>query len=135
MHLSTGAALGIYPAVSAYSISKFATIRLGAYVAAENDNITTITIHPGVIKTALIPESSPFRPFTEDEANLSGGLAVWLATDEARFLNGRYVNASWDIEDLVAKKDEIVSQNDLMLGLQGKFDVAQFAELRYQNTL
>jgi NAD(P)-dependent dehydrogenase (short-subunit alcohol dehydrogenase family) len=92
--VSTGAALGIFPGVSAYSISKLATIQLGAYIAAENPNITSITIHPGVVRTAMVPDTSPFSPFADDEANLSGGLAVWLATDNAKFLNERYVNAN-----------------------------------------
>lgn len=124
--VSTGAALGIFPQVSAYSISKLATLQLGAYVAAENANITSITIHPGIIKTTMVPDTSPFSPFADDDASLSGGLAVWLATHDAKFLNGRYVNANWDVDDLIAKTEEIVSQNELVLGLKGKFGAAQF---------
>jgi hypothetical protein len=74
----------------------------------------------------LVPETSPFWAFSDDEPSLAGGLAVWLATEEAKFLNGRYVNASWDVDDLVAKKDEIIEKNELKFVLQGKFGSTQF---------
>ena len=126
MNVSTAAALGVYPAVSAYSISKLAMLRLGEYVTVENPNVTAISIHPGIMKTALVPETSPFWAFSDDEPSLAGCLAVWLTTEEAKFLNGRYVNASWDVDDLVAKKDEIVEKGELVFVLQGNFGSAQF---------
>jgi hypothetical protein len=44
---------------------------------------------------------------------------VWLASPEAEFLRGRYVWANWDIEELKAKKDVILNENLLMMGLRG----------------
>lgn len=32
--------------------------------------------------------------------DLCGAFAVWAATDEAKFLHGRFAWASWDVEEL-----------------------------------
>lgn len=39
-----------------------------------------------------------------DDAKLPGAFAVWLASDEAAFLNGRYVKATWDVGEMMANK-------------------------------
>jgi hypothetical protein len=44
---------------------------------------------------------------------------VWLASPEAEFLKGRYVWANWDIHELKAKKDIILKENLLVMGLRG----------------
>jgi hypothetical protein len=33
---------------------------------------------------------------------LCGAFAVWAATDEAKFLHGRFAWASWDVEELAS---------------------------------
>jgi hypothetical protein len=43
-------------------------------------------------------------PLTVD---LPANFAVWLASTEASFLNGRYVWANWDVDELKARADEI----------------------------
>ena len=55
-----------------------------------------------------------------------GGTGVWLATDAAKFLTGRFVSANWDVEDLVKRKEEILAGNDLKMVYQGKFGLDQF---------
>jgi hypothetical protein len=35
--------------------------------------------------------NSAFLQFTKDTFTLSGGVAVWLATEQAKFMNGRYM--------------------------------------------
>ena len=40
---------------------------------------------------------------------LSGDFAVWLASPEAEFLNGRYVWAAWDVDEMIAMKDKVAS--------------------------
>ncbi|KZF20165.1 NAD(P)-binding protein [Xylona heveae TC161] len=124
INMSTSAALSVFPGLSSYSISKFAVIQLQAYVAAEYPNVTAVTLHPGIVKTDMTIDA--FMPFADDTAQLVGGVGVWLATEQAKFLSGRYISANWDVEDLVARKDEIQSQNLLTAGLFGKFGKEQF---------
>lgn len=45
--------------------------------------------------------------------DLSGDCFNWLASDEAKFLNGKLIMANWDAEELVQKKDEISGNVDL----------------------
>jgi len=51
---------------------------------------------------------------------------VWLATNSAKFLTGRFVSANWDVDDLVKRKEEILGGNDLKMVYQGKFGLDQF---------
>ena len=48
---------------------------------------------------------------------LPGCFCVWVTSPEAEFLGGRYVWAAWDVEDLVARKEEILENDLLRFGL------------------
>lgn len=45
-----------------------------------------------------------------DKVALPAHFTVWLASAEAEFLRGRYVWVNWDIEELIARREEI--END-----------------------
>lgn len=57
---------------------------------------------------------------------MAGGAAVWLATEQARFMNGRYMASNWSVYDLKERQDEIVSKGLLLEELQGSFGTSQF---------
>lgn len=42
-------------------------------------------------------------------AALIGNFAVWLASSESTFVNGRIVEASWDVEDMKKHADAIAA--------------------------
>ena len=51
---------------------------------------------------------------------LPGAFCVWLAaTPEADFLQGRLVVCNWDVDELLAMKDEIVEKGLLKMGFPG----------------
>lgn len=50
---------------------------------------------------------------------LPADFAVWVVSPEASFLNGKFVWAHWDVDDLKAIKDKIVGTEKFTLGLQG----------------
>jgi len=60
-------------------------------------------------------------PFSKDTPALAGGTAVWLASPESDFMNGRYLDANWDVTELVQRQDEIVKNGLLQMELKGKF--------------
>lgn len=122
--LTAGLAVMVRPGVSAYSISKLATFQTMAFVAAENPNVTAVGLHPGIVKTRLV--SGPLEGFAKDTPALVGGVSVWLATDPARFLSGRFVAANWSVDDLVAQEKRIVGDDLLTVKLSGEFGVEQF---------
>jgi hypothetical protein len=64
-----------------------------------------------------------FRKFALDTPELVGGTAVWLATKEAYFLNGRFMSVNWSVDELVARKEDIIKSNDLRMVLQGEFGI------------
>jgi hypothetical protein len=57
---------------------------------------------------------------------LVGGTAVFLATPAAQFLSGRLVWANWAMDELVARKEEIVRKDLLKIVLSGEFGAGQF---------
>ncbi len=50
---------------------------------------------------------------------LPADFTVWAASPEADFLHGKLVWASWDVDELKARKEEIMSGPALTLGLNG----------------
>jgi hypothetical protein len=53
------------------------------------------------------------------DISLPSDVSVWLASPEADFLKGRMIWVNWDVEELKAKKDEIIAKNQLGLVLAG----------------
>lgn len=75
----------------------------------------------------MTPITKPaFLRFSLDTFELAGGVAVWLASEKARFMNGRYMGANWSVDDLMERQAEIVSKGLLLPELQGTFGSAQF---------
>jgi NAD(P)-dependent dehydrogenase (short-subunit alcohol dehydrogenase family) len=118
INITGGIITVVMPAASAYTLSKLALTHLQQFVAAEYPRVTAVAVHPGVVKTDMtLPQ---FERFAVDPPALVGGFAVWAATDAARFLNGRFVDAHWSVDELVARRDEIAGQGQLLTGLKAK---------------
>lgn len=107
------------PGYSSYIHSKLLTFQLSHHLAFENTNITSIAMHPGVLVTPMLDETSFFVPYAGDSITLAGATVVYLATKQAQWLTGRYVLANWDVEELKAREEEILKNNDLVVGLKG----------------
>ncbi|KAK0122129.1 hypothetical protein ONS95_010389 [Cadophora gregata] len=122
--LSSSVAVMAFPGMSSYSLSKLSAAQLQAFVALENPNVTTVAVAPGVVLTDMTLDA--FRPYAKDTPELVGGVAVWLSTEKAEFLNGKYVEANWSVDDLVSRKEEIVTQGKLSIKLGGDFGHEQF---------
>ena len=74
-----------------------------------------------------------FARFAGDTPELVGGVAVWLAAQAAQgqaktsWLSGRFINANWDVEELVGRREEIEAKGLLKINLAGSFGKDQFA--------
>ncbi|KAK8187284.1 hypothetical protein IWZ00DRAFT_441434 [Phyllosticta capitalensis] len=117
--ISSSASVEIIPGLGNYCISKGALNRLVEFVAAENPRVAAVAMHPGIIRTAMSIDE--FAPFEGDTMELVGGMTVWLATDAARWLSGRYVGVNWDVEELVASKQKVLERDELKVALKGSF--------------
>jgi NAD(P)-dependent dehydrogenase (short-subunit alcohol dehydrogenase family) len=101
---------------SAYQTGKLAILRLTEFVAQEEKEkgFIAISIHPGGVATDLamnLPEY--LRPNLVDKPELAGDSIVWLTGERKEWLSGRYVSCNWDMQELLAKQDEIV-KGDLL---------------------
>jgi hypothetical protein len=61
---------------------------------------------------------------TDLVAELAGAFAVYLTTERAKNLNGKYASVNWDVEELEARSEDIVSKGLLTEELKGVFSLA-----------
>ncbi|GLI76362.1 hypothetical protein PoHVEF18_004634 [Penicillium ochrochloron] len=118
-------AVVVFPAaqlvnLSGYITSKLAVIKLMEFLAAENPNVFAAALHPGMIETKIFRGSGADpSQLPMDSVELPADFSLWLTSPEAAFLNGRSVWANWDVEELMAKAEEIQSGLLLTSGVYG----------------
>ena len=104
-----------------YSISALATNRLSQRVAESHteEGVFCCAVHPGAVMPEVWPPGLPpaFREFAKDSPELCGAFAIWLVKEKREWLNGRYLDATWDVEELEKKREEIVSGDKLKMRL------------------
>ena len=105
---------------SAYQTTKLAINRLANFIHADHasQGIRAFAVHPGGVKTDLaygMPQD--MHHILVDSPYLSGAMCVWLGTDRADFLRGRYISSTWDVTELEARKQEIVEKDLLKMQL------------------
>lgn len=106
-----------------YCVSKAAQLKLMEHVHEQyvDKGLCSFSIHPGAVASEMANETTPdaFRPYLIDSPELCGAFAVWLTKDGKKrdWLRGRLVSANWDVEELEAKREQIVEQDLLKLTL------------------
>ncbi|OLN98069.1 D-erythrulose reductase [Colletotrichum chlorophyti] len=109
----------------AYSATKNAGTLLIQLIAHDSpaEKMQIVTFHPGTVYTEAAQNANlPKEGFPYDDIELAGNYAVWAASEEARFLHGRFVWSKWDIDEL--RSDELkerIDKNDhfLKIGIVG----------------
>ncbi|KAH6893017.1 hypothetical protein B0T10DRAFT_481269 [Thelonectria olida] len=123
LHISTAAIhLPYMQGYSGYRSSKIAAWKLFDYFHHENPDLVLIHVHPGLIGgTAMgdkVSISVKELGLVYDDISLPGDFAVWAASEEAKFLNGRLVWATWDVSELQGMKAAIAEdETKLTVGL------------------
>ena len=56
--------------------------------------------------------TNPF--FLIFSVSIAGAFCVWICSPEAAFLKGRFVWAQWDVEEMKARKQEILDDPNLL---------------------
>lgn len=97
---------------SSYMVSKFAIIKFMQVVATEYPDVHVVTIHPGVIETAMYYKAQ-LEGLTFDTIQLAAHFTLWVTSEEARFGRGRFLWCNWDVDELKAKVAEIEANEDL----------------------
>jgi NAD(P)-dependent dehydrogenase (short-subunit alcohol dehydrogenase family) len=119
--LGSVGALGVMCS-GAYSIAKLAVWRLCQFLLLQygEQGVNALYYHPGGVATELaqgLPEG--YKALLVDTPELAGDTMVWLTRERREWLNGRFVNANWDMGELEGMKGRIVEGDLLRL----KFDV------------
>ncbi|KAE9367176.1 NAD(P)-binding protein [Stipitochalara longipes BDJ] len=121
INISSGiVSLPLIPCESAYHASKIAEAKFYEYVSREHPNFVVINLHPATFDSemaAKIPEGT--SGFANDKAALPGDAVVWAVSAEAKFLNGKFIWAHWDVDELKAMSHDIENTNKLTVGLLG----------------
>ncbi|KAK6074480.1 hypothetical protein SCUP234_08264 [Seiridium cupressi] len=119
VHTSTSAIhIPYMPGYSAYRGSKLGATKVFEYFAQEmkelGNGVTTVQIHPGMIHSTMSKKfESSVVEVPYDDVELSGDFVNWAASDEAKFLDGKFVSANWDAEELLQRKEEIAGDKHL----------------------
>ncbi|TVY67470.1 Short chain dehydrogenase citE [Lachnellula suecica] len=102
---------------SAYNVTKFALLRFTEYVDLEYSKagVNCVAVHPGGVLTELSKNIEQIKDWLPDTPDLCGGFLVWLTKGQRSWTNGRYLASAWDVDELEAKKDEIVQGDKLKM--------------------
>ncbi|KAK4942964.1 hypothetical protein LTR10_017348 [Elasticomyces elasticus] len=104
------------PGMSAYSISKLAGQRFVEYLHTEYPSLRSFCMFPGIVNTDMVTATeNHFAKYARDHADLTGLLALYLASPRADFLKGGLTSINWDVEEMEAHKEEIVEQKLLQI--------------------
>ncbi|KAF4443333.1 hypothetical protein FACUT_1390 [Fusarium acutatum] len=109
----------VSPTLSGYQISKLAALRLAEFVTAEygDKGLLVYSIHPGSVATDMVLQQCPQSPECvsafADKPELVGDSIVYLTSEKRDWLAGRYINVTWDLPELIEKKEWIVQGDRL----------------------
>lgn len=124
--INMGSLAGTRPSSNAseYAVSKAALMRLtdSTALALTGTGVSIFVISPGLVYTDMTKDVPLFKELADDAwtpIERAGDLCVDLASGKADKLSGRFIHASeHDLDDLIARADEIVEQGSLLLSLK-----------------
>ncbi|KAL8287591.1 hypothetical protein RQP46_003449 [Phenoliferia psychrophenolica] len=121
INTSSSGSINTQPGLSAYQASKSALNRFTEFVHYEYpDSVRVFAYRPGSVPTQLSKLMPPGSRTPTDAPELAGGYALWLCSPEADLLRGRYSSANWDVDELVARRDEIQEKGLLFTVVKGQ---------------
>ncbi|KAK5075046.1 hypothetical protein LTS08_001871 [Lithohypha guttulata] len=104
----------------AYNVSKIAVNRLIECMANDHaaDSLLAFSVHPGEVITPQTEGHSnesgdDWEKLLQTDVGLVGGFCTWLTHTRKEWLSGRYLSVHWDVNELEAKKEEIVEKDAL----------------------
>ncbi|ESZ95186.1 hypothetical protein SBOR_4417 [Sclerotinia borealis F-4128] len=107
-----------------YCVSKFAQSRFVEILGSQfgGEGLVAVTVHPGAVATPMAVGNTPdvFLPYLVDSVDLCGGFCVWLSKNinDLKWLNGRFLDARWDVDELLGRKEDVVEKDLLKWDLR-----------------
>jgi NAD(P)-dependent dehydrogenase (short-subunit alcohol dehydrogenase family) len=134
INVTSGAGNRARPHMAAYVVSKAALTRLTEVLAAETRGrgVVVFAVAPGVVRTAMSEEAAAqagapeiaeafrqgFAAGRDEPAAWSARLVVRLAAGDADALTGRYLEARYDLDELLAQREAILQDERYTLRLR-----------------
>ena len=119
--ISSNGGLMVRPGASAYQTTKFAICRFTEFLDQEyhDQGLISFTIHPGGVPTELAYNMpAAMHGVLVDTPELAADAVIWLVKEPREWLAGRFFCVNWDVEELEARKDEIVEKDLLKFRLK-----------------
>lgn len=109
------------PGLSSYGASKAAAARWSELVAVDvpESEARFVSVHPGLVKTQMSAKSGLEGTHPDTDPKLAASFIAWLTSQEASFLAGRFAWVNWDVDELVAKKNEILEKDLFRTSISG----------------
>ena len=83
------------------------------HLNTEYPSLRAFTLLPGVVKTDMLYDG--FGIYAQDEPELTGAMALYLAAPRADFLKGSLTSVNWDVQEMEARKVDIVNKGLLKM--------------------
>ncbi|KAK4542411.1 hypothetical protein LTR36_006868 [Oleoguttula mirabilis] len=114
LNLSSIGALFAMPGGSGYQPGKLAVLRFSEFTNIEYPDVLAYSLHPGGVLTDLAKQmGKEMEHMLIDQPRLAADTVVFLTAERREWLGGRYVSATWDMEELLGKREKI-EENDLL---------------------
>ncbi|GBE89715.1 Short chain dehydrogenase citE [Sparassis crispa] len=116
INMSSAAAHHILPMGSAYLTTKLAMLRFTELLVTEygSQGVIAYAVHPGSIRTDMgLFLGKDWEHTLIDTMALATDTLLWLLRERRAWLSGRYVKCLWDMEEVLAKKQEIIDGDKL----------------------
>ncbi|VDB92212.1 unnamed protein product [Peniophora sp. CBMAI 1063] len=107
---------------SDYTLSKHVLNRMIELLSYEYPALKFYAVQPGVIDTETcrnFQNAGDMHFPMVDKAEHVAALYVWLTSRKAGFLSGRFIDATWDLDEVLAAKEDIERDNLLVTKLAG----------------
>ncbi|GAB1740449.1 hypothetical protein NU219Hw_g5554t1 [Hortaea werneckii] len=113
INISTAGVHLALPHQAAYTSSKAAFVQLCQHLASEHmpkDGFRIFSMHPGAVYTPAVAKNMGKDDFPCENINLPADFCLWLSSGQADFLHGKFVWAQWDVDELIALEERILSE-------------------------
>ncbi|KAL3481713.1 hypothetical protein BJX99DRAFT_253240 [Aspergillus californicus] len=122
ININSVASIGVRPYSSNYAASKAAVLKFTeAFLAEEmGRGLLAISVHPGAVMSEMTKIAMPQSLFHlfKDPPSLAGQTIAWLTQERRDWLQGRWISCNWDMEELLARKQEILGGDKLKMRLK-----------------
>jgi len=118
INVASSGALGPRPLSSGYRTSELAVLRWTENIQLDfaDSGLLMYCVNPGAIKTQItVAQPDAVRNMLPHKPEMAGDTIVWLSAERREWLAGRYVSCPWDMEELMARKEEIMEDDKLKM--------------------